>query len=427
VAGPHPISPATVEHHHSEARSLTGGHVYRGTKYPWLTGAYVYGDYSTGNIWAIRHDGKQVLWQQRIARSTAQITGFAIDSDNELLIADHAGKVFRLEENVNLARSNFPSRLSETGLFENVSSEAVLAGVHEYYVNSPLWSDGAEKRRWMALPDGQTVGFKERGAWEFPDDSVLIKSFAFPTGPAGQLRRIETRLMTRRNGEWYGYSYRWNAAQDDARLVEPEGRDEQLDWIVEADQELSLTWRYPSRSECMVCHSRAAGFVLGLATDQLNRPLPCADGINPDNAISQLAKLNSSGLLRDVKPDQDFSELPSLANPYHANADLTTRVRSYLHVNCANCHVDAGGGNSKIVLDNFTKLDSMALLNQPPLHTSLQIEQAKLIAIGKPSHSVLLARMARRGPSQMPPLATNRVDERAVQLIQEWIESLREE
>ncbi|XZE53464.1 hypothetical protein SH139x_005206 [Planctomycetaceae bacterium SH139] len=162
-------------------------------------------------------------------------------------------------------------------------------------------------------------------------------------------------------------------------------------------------------------------------TDQLNRPLPCAEGINPDNAISQLAKLNSSGLLRDVKPDQDFSELPSLANPYHANADLTTRVRSYLHVNCADCHVDAGGGNAKIVLDNYTKLDNMALLNQPPLHTNLQIEQARLIAIGKPSHSVLLARMARRGLSQMPPLATNRVDQRAVQLIQEWIESLRAE
>lgn len=426
-SGPVAISPATVEHHHSEARSLTGGHVYRGEKYPWLVGAYVYGDYSTGNIWAVRHDGGEVVWERHLARSTAQITGFAADSEGELLVADHAGRIFRFEENKRDVGVEFPRLLSETGLFGDVGSEEALDGVTEYYVNSPLWSDGAEKRRWMAVPEGQTIGYKDRGAWEFPNDSVLIKSFAFPEGEDGRLRRIETRLMTRRSGEWYGYSYRWNAAQDDAELVDADGLDESLDWVVKGGQEADISWHYPSRSECMVCHSRAAGFVLGLSTEQLNRELPCAESTTEAGEISQLASLRSTGLLRGVKEDQDFSELASLVDPYDAEVDLESRVRSYLHVNCASCHVNAGGGNSKIVLDNFTKLEEMVLLDKEPLHTNLGIEGAKLIAPGGPARSVLLARMARRGRSQMPPLATGRVDDRAVKLVEDWIRSLGED
>lgn len=427
-SGPTPISKATVEHHHSEARSLTGGHVYRGSRFPWLVGAYVYGDYSTGNVWGVRHDSESVVWTQHLARSTAQISGFAVDSGGELLVADHAGKIFRFEVN-NVAHDiEFPKLLSQTGLFEDLESEEMLDGVHEYYVNSPLWSDGAIKRRWLAVPEGETIGFKEQGAWEFPNDTVLVKSFSFQD-KKGRSRRVETRLMTRRGGEWYGYSYRWNETQDDAELIEAGGNDEVLDWVVDSGEELTVRWQYPSRSECMVCHSRAAGFVLGLSTEQLNRSMACAENVGAEDVgagegVSQIGSLHSKGLLRDVPAEQDFTELARLADPYDSTADLEPRVRSYFHVNCATCHINAGGGNSKIVLDAFTEPGEMMLLDQPPLHTSLEIKGASLIAPEEPARSVLLARMARRGPSQMPPLATGRVDKRAVKLVEDWIESL---
>lgn len=423
-SGPSPISPATFEHHHREARSLTGGHVYRGTKFPWLGGAYVYGDYSTGNIWAVRHDGEKIVWNKHIARSSAQITGFAVDSHGELLVADHIGKIFRLAENDISNSTQFPKLLSQTGLFADLTNETTLDGVHEYWVNSPLWSDGAVKRRWFALPEGLKVGFRDRGAWEFPNDSVLVKTFAFPTSEHGTLRRIETRLMTRRNGEWFGYSYRWNEAQDDAELVGAEGKDELMDWIVEDGESQNITWHYPSRSECMVCHSRAAGFVLGLTTEQLNRDVQCSEGA--DQLQSQIAQWRASDIVEGLSEEVELAGLAKIVDPADDSQDLESRVRSYLHVNCASCHIHAGGGNSKIILDYFTKRGEMKLLDEDPLHTKLNIEEAKLVAPGDPEKSVLLSRMSRRGESQMPPLGTTRVDRNAVMLVEQWIKRLQQ-
>ena len=90
--GPTPLTKPAAEHHHSEARSLTGGFVYYGTKFPELRGAYIYGDYSTGKIWGIRHDGQKVTWHKELADSTLAITAFGPDSHGEILIADHRGE-----------------------------------------------------------------------------------------------------------------------------------------------------------------------------------------------------------------------------------------------------------------------------------------------------------------------------------------------
>ena len=88
-AGPTPFVKPTVEHHHNEARSLTGGIVYHGKKFPDLQGAYVYGDYSTGKIWGVKHDGKKVVWHRELTDTTLQITGFGTDASGEILILDH--------------------------------------------------------------------------------------------------------------------------------------------------------------------------------------------------------------------------------------------------------------------------------------------------------------------------------------------------
>jgi hypothetical protein len=88
-AGPTPISKPVAEHSHAEARAMTGGLIYNGSALPELKGAYIYADYSTGRIWGIRHDGKEVTWHKLIADSTLQITGFGTDSKGEMLICDH--------------------------------------------------------------------------------------------------------------------------------------------------------------------------------------------------------------------------------------------------------------------------------------------------------------------------------------------------
>ncbi|HYV37418.1 MAG TPA: PQQ-dependent sugar dehydrogenase, partial [Gemmataceae bacterium] len=276
--GPTPIVKPTIEHHHSEARSLTGGIVYYGEKLPELQGAYIYGDYSTGKIWAMKHDGDKPLWHKELADARLQITHIATDAKGEILIADHRGdgkgNFYTLEPTPKDAKpADFPKKLSETGLFVSVKGHVVQPALIPYSVIAPLWGDNAFKERWIALPGADTqIEFKDTRGWEFPDGTVIVKSFGLEmnAGKPGSKQWIETRLLTRERGEWFGYSYAWNDEQSEAFLVEGQGRDR--DFTIQTKTgEQKQTWHFPSRTECMVCHSRAANWVLGLQTLQMNK------------------------------------------------------------------------------------------------------------------------------------------------------------
>jgi len=470
--GEDPFEPPVTDHHHSEARSLTGGIVYRAERHDLLSlvGAYIYGDYSTGKIWAIWHDGEKVHRATEIADTPHAITSFEVTPSGEIWIADHLGKsIHRLIPNqaVDLSK-DFPRRLSETGLFKDVASHRLAPGVISYTVNSPLWSDGAYKERAFFIPakgeGDRRIEFQNQFGWTFPNETVLIKSFALETrvGDPSSRRWIETRLMVRQQNEWAGYSYRWNAEGTDAELVAAAGADEEyrsFDPSVPGDVRKGI-WHFPSRAECMVCHSRAANFTLGLQTAQMNRVHDMADG--PAN---QLLSLERKGLFKvqpqqftravntlDIKSVTDApssrdannatklpqrqippeswllpaspERLPKLVDPRDETIPIDSRVRSYLHANCASCHVPAGGGNAGIDLAYQTPLDKMEMIGKSPRHQNLDIQEAKIVAPGQPEKSVLLQRISHRGNAQMPPIATNVVDEHAVLLIREWISSL---
>src|SRR5437667_1280777 len=149
--GPTPVVLPTIEHSHSEARSLTGGVVYYGKELAELDGVYVYGDFSTGKIWGTRHDGQRVTWHQELARTELQITAFAMDHQGHLLIADHAGGLYRLVRSTQQGPTpEFPTRLSETGLFVSTKAHQVQSGLIPYSVNAPGWADGAHVERFIA-------------------------------------------------------------------------------------------------------------------------------------------------------------------------------------------------------------------------------------------------------------------------------------
>lgn len=459
--GPHPLALPAAEHHHSEARSMTGGVVYYGQKLPELYGAYIYGDHSTGRIWGIRHDGTRVTWHKLLADTTFNISGFGLDSRGELLVLDHRGKgqgaIYTLQPTPprQTPPPPFPRRLSESGLFADVAQHRVVEGVVPYSVNAPLWSDGAHKERFFAIPQAALEGFQinlaERNGWNFPEGTVLIKSFAIETvrGDPTSRRWIETRFLTRQEGEWAGYSYRWNDEQTDAELVPAEGLD--AVWTIrvrepgaaETDKEVALSWRYPSRVECMVCHSRAANFVLGLSTAQMNR-LHDYGGV----VAHQFQVLADLGLVKPrpsrsssreppggraspppALPSAGDDPWPRLADPYDERQPLEARARAYLHANCAMCHVQAGGGNAQMDLSFTATREKMNVIDVVPLHHKFGLPEARLLAPGHPERSVLLYRMKQRGvgTGQMPQLATYLVDESAVELLTRWIASLKVE
>jgi len=443
--GPTPIEPPTIEHPHSEARSLTGGHVYDGTVHPSIRGHYVYGDYSTGMIWAAKYDGTTVVSHFLVARTILQIAGFGIDHDGELLIADHGSGLYRLVPSQHKHSNDFPRLLSQTGVYKSTADNSLHPGLIPYAVNSPLWSDAAVKQRFIGLPGDKTVEFQTGKSWDFPDGTVLVKTFSLPVSggvsePRVQpnddgLKRIETRLMTRMAGEWYGYSYEWNTEQTDAVLVDTDGKDREID-VRDRDADggwRRQKWHYPSRAECMVCHSRAANFVLGLSVQQTNMNVT-----SNGETLPQLQRFKQLGLFHSTaaKGTQETAaanenslftfpspvhEMPKLTNPADTTKPLETRVRSYLHSNCANCHVKAGGGNSNITLAFDPPLDKTNMVNAVPAHGFFDLPDAKLIKPSDPMASVLLHRIRHRGRGQMPPLATSVVDKNAVKMISEWI------
>ena len=165
-----------------------------------------------------------------------------------------------------------PARLSETAAFVDVEQLVAAPGILPYSVQSPLWSDGAEKRRWMALPSGASIGFSEQGAWTFPEGTVFIKHFGMVLDERSpeEVRRLETRfLVAARGGEYYGLVYEWDDDQRDARLL-LDGGEERLE-IVGADGSVrEQRYTYPSQRACGSCHSARAGFVIGVHTAQLD-------------------------------------------------------------------------------------------------------------------------------------------------------------
>ncbi len=484
---PVPLTKPTVEHHHSEARSLTGGLVYHGKKHPDLVGHYIYGDYSTGKIWAVKHDGEKILSHREICDSRLSITGFGTDAKGEILIADFQkdkGALYTLvptpaEKRVTI----FPKKLSESGLFKSVKGHVMEDSLIPYSVNAVLWSDGTAKQRWLGLPKDGKIDYTKNRGWGFPDQTVIVKSFYLDTeeGNPKSRRWIETRFLTRQGTEWYGYSYSWNDEQTEGTLIESKGTDREFT-IKTATGEKKLNWHYPSRSECMVCHSRAAQYVLGFTELQMNHEhlyLPSLDGRaeprkGPVEGVkeNQLAVFERLGLFKDKfdwatgARDKLRAELkgkgmttneinaeiakrtatkgqrpatastlfplspenmPKLVDPYDKKQNLTARVRSYLHSNCSQCHVEAGGGNSAMELEFTKTLDEMKIINVKPLHDSFGIKDAKIVAPGHPERSVLLHRISQRDKGHMPPLATRVVDQQMVETIREWIRVMPEE
>lgn len=430
-SGPGPILPPTVEHPHSEARSLTGGVVYYGKELPELHGAYIYGDYSTGKIWGVKVDTEQkVTWHQELVDTPFSIVGFAEGLNGELFVIDQVTGIHKFEPApTDVPQPKFPTKLSETGLFTSVKDHQVHPALVPYNVNAALWSDGAHKDRFLALPGDSQIEFPGSKVWKLPEGTVLVKTFSLPTNAADpkSLRRIETRLLTLQEKEWIGYSYEWNAEQTDAFLVGKAGKDVAYS-VADAQSpggKRDQTWHYPSRAECMVCHARGAEYVLGVQTLQMNRDHDYRGAVrNQLETLSQLGILKTGAGEKKSDLPKPVAELPKFADPYDDALPLEDRVRAYLHVNCSTCHQPAGGGNAAMELEFAKGVKDMHILSEAPKHDKFGIEGALLIAPKDPAKSILLNRLTRRGKGQMPPLASSVVDDRAVALLKKWIEQL---
>jgi len=321
-----------------------------------------------------------------------------------------------------------PALVSQTGIFSDTPSMTPVGGLIPYTPNTPLWSDGALKIRYLGVPGNgallapdEQIAFAPTGSWTFPAGTVFVKTFELNTDTTNPnvRQRLETRLLVRDiNGAVYGVTYKWRPDDSDADLLLTSSNETIL--ITNATGTTTQTWYYPSPADCLTCHTPVASYVLGVNTRQLNasQNYP-ATGVT-DN---QLRTLNRLGLLNPAFDEASITNLEKLSALTNLTASLQERARSYLDANCAQCHQPGGTG---ITFDARydTALSAQNITNYPAAY-SLGYDNACIIKAQDVWRSMIWQRInTTNNAYKMPPLARSLIDTNAVQVFTDWINSL---
>ncbi len=420
---------------HSEGLAVIGGYVYRGTEFAQeLGGKYIFGDCVYRKIWMMDDTtdppGKQLLCIMPpgdgpdYGSSYVGLSSFGEDAHHELYfcqLSSVGANLFKLARNSQAPTVKpFPALLSETGIFQNLAQLNPSPGMLAYEVNSPLWSDGAVKQRWAAIPSNEQIHFSARDHWQFPAGSVFVKHFELGTDDNHSEihQRIETRvLVIGGNGLPFGATYKWRQDQTDADLLLDGGNQDIA--ISTSTGVRTQKWVFPSRNDCLRCHTAPSGYVLGVNTRQLNRDHLFPETGNSDN---QIRAWNHAGLFDQTLNENDILDLPRMAAITNLSATLDTRVRSYLDANCAHCH-QPGGVRAFWDARFDTPLEDTGIVNGY-VSQSLGISGAKAVVPHHLEQSILYQRLNGLGTIQMPPLAKMVVDTNAVNALAEWIGTL---
>jgi uncharacterized repeat protein (TIGR03806 family) len=209
-------------------------------------------------------------------------------------------------------------------------------GFHLYELATGLFTDYAEKQRLIKVPAGQMLTAVNDGLPQYPDGTILVKTFYYFTDKrnvSARKRLIETRILIKNNNQWIAGTYVWNKEQTDAVLVTG-GQKTTVNWIDEKANSQTISYQIPSAKDCGTCHSANNTIMpIGMKIRNLN-----IDVVRNNTSINQLQYLQNAGLMNAVNRDR-FSKLPAWQNDRYPIAE---RVRAYLDVNCAHCHSDAG-------------------------------------------------------------------------------------
>lgn len=298
----------------------------------------------------------------------------------------------------------FPRNLSEFGFFADGARQLPAVGVTPYALNTPLWSDGAEKLRFIYLPEGTQLAADGEGLLTFPVGAAIIKTFAF--GAGAERRLIETRVLLHRKDGWVALPYRWNAEQTEATLALAGGR---LDLVTPAGE--AISYGIPNKNQCKTCHSKD-GQVIPIGPKARNL------------SAEWLWTMRGKGVLAgDIS---NGNRLPDWRT--HATGPAEPLARAYLDVNCAHCH-QPGGGASNSGLDlRWEQSDAHAIgiMKRPVAAGRGAGGHDFSVLPGQPDASILLYRMDSDEPGiAMPELGKASVDKDGVAVVRRWISEMR--
>ncbi len=401
-----------------QGTSVAGGAVYRGNRLTELYEAYIFCDTSSGHIWALRPSSP--TWTAQYLGRDVNMVSIGIDPRNgDILFCDFAGNFGQVKR---LARTSTtgtqpPALLSQSGAFSDLNALTPQSGIVDYEPNVSFWSDYAIKRRWFSIKNTtDKIGFSVDGNWTFPTGMTWIKHFDIETrrGDPTSRKKLETRFLVKTTTDVYGLTYRWREDGSDADLVPEAGQD--LTFAVEVNgQQGSQTWRFPSRNECRTCHTPVAGFALSFNTRQLNRTHMYGDVTG-----NLIGALSSAGYFST--PVTGVNHLPAFAAANDQSQSLEARVRSYLAVNCVQCHQSGGAALGNWTARPEVRTDAAGIINGPLVNNGGN--SANRFAVpGDAALSMILKRLKGEGVPRMPPLGSNEIDHGTIALLTDWIEN----
>ncbi len=341
-----------------------------------------------------------------------------------------------------VAHGEPPALLSEWGVVVAQGGALRLGeGVLPYDLNTPLFSDYAQKLRTVWMPAGRSARYDAEGDWDFPVGTILTKTFYYPEAadgsvlpaeptPAfdgerldlGGVRLMETRLLVRQAGGWEAYPYVWDEALRDARLKRT-GDMARLT-LASDGMRRDFTYVVPDANQCAGCHrpdhSSRRIRPIGPKTRHLNREIAYGEGV-----ANQLEAWTRAGFLTGAPAPETAPRLAAWDR--EDSGDIEARARAYLDVNCGHCHNPAGAADtSGLFLDVHTTDPRRLGRCKPPVAAGRGTgDRAFSIVPGRPDDSILVYRMRTDDPgAAMPELGRAIVHTEGVDLIESWIAGL---
>jgi uncharacterized repeat protein (TIGR03806 family) len=319
-----------------------------------------------------------------------------------------------------------PQKLSEYELFEgNGSTQQPAVGVIPYDLNSPLFTDYAEKFRFVKLPDGESAKYHATEAFDFPVGTVIAKTFAYPLDardPKLGRRLLETRILKHEPDGWVGLPYIWNAEQTEATL-EVAGEFVDVAWVDADGAQRTNNYIIPNANQCKGCHKQGESMApLGPKARHLNRDYAYHDG-----SQNQLSYWTEHQALSGAPAPEEAPRLAVWDDP--STGSLDERARAWLEINCAHCHnPDGPARNSGLELfASETNPAKWGVFKTPVAAGRGTGGHQFDIVPGHPDDSILMFRiLSQETGIMMPELGKRMIHTEGVELVREWIAAMPE-
>ena len=313
--------------------------------------------------------------------------------------------------------------LADYHLFTDDGAQHPNAGVTPYALNTPLFSDHAEKARFVFLPPGTKAKYRPIGALDLPVGAALIKTFAYPADfrhPTENIRKLETRLLIHRRSGWTAQTYVWNADQTSAVLKRAGPRID-VSFVDARGQSRQVDYKVPNSNQCKECHSLSGRIApIGVKARNLNGDFAYAEGVE-----NQLAHWSRAGLLAGAPAPDKVSRTAAWDDPH---APLADRARAYLDGNCGHCHNPRGtASNTGLFLDLEEARPNRLGFGKRPVAAGKGSGDLEVdIVPGHPDTSIIAYRMASRDPGvMMPELGRSLVHEEGLALVRDYIARMK--